>query len=202
MENKAILSEVSAIADKMTPAIKWASDFEVSCEDDAAQASLHLAKLKTSYDVIEKKRTDATKPLNQAMKEINSWFKPITAEIAQARKVLGDKILLWKRAENEKIAKEEARRQAISDAAAAKRGEEENTKVIEVERVEKTIGMATTRLGLKKFRVVDFEKIPAEFKVVDEVKLNAYIRDKANEGKVVQGIEIYQEEILSTRGGF
>lgn len=194
-----LMVEVSEINNKMTPVLAQADKFEVKTEDDAAEASIFLAKLKQSQDVIEKKRLSFTAPLNQSLKEINGFFKPITDSIQQKRNALGSKIIDWKRVENEKIAREEARRQAISDKAAEKRGEE-NTKVIEVERVEKTVGLVTTRKGLRKFKVIDFDKIPDCFKMVDEVELNRFIRDKNNLNKEVPGVEIYQEDVLSTRG--
>lgn len=196
------ITEVTEISQKMDPVLVQADQFVVTTEDEAAEASIFLAKLKQSQDVIEKKRLSFTAPLNQSLKEINGFFKPITDAIKEKRDILGGKIIAWKTAENEKIAKEEARRQAISDKASEKRGEVENTKVVEVERVEKTIGLATTRKGPKKFKVIDFKLIPEEFKMVDEIKLNAFIRDKNNEeiSYTIPGIEIYQEDILATRG--
>lgn len=199
MQNDEISKDISEINNKMTPVLAQADKFEVKTEDDAAQASIFLAKLKQSQDVIEAKRLSFTKPLNQSLKEINGFFKPITDEIQQKRNALGSKIIDWKTAENEKIAKEEARRQAISDKAAEKRGEE-NTKIIEVERVEKTVGFVTTRKGLRKFKVIDFDRVPDCFKMVNEVELNKFIRDKNNEGKEVPGIKVYQEDILATKG--
>lgn len=193
------VSEITAISEKMNPVLAQVDEVKVTNEDEAAEASVFLAKLKTSHDIVENKRLSFTAPLNASLKEINGFFNPVRDAIKAKMNVLSRKIIDWKTAENEKIAKEEARRQAISDKAAEKRGEE-NTKVVEVERVEKTIGMATTKKGLKKFRVIDFSMIQEQFKMVDEVKLNAFIRNKDNADVKVPGIEIYQDTILSAKG--
>jgi hypothetical protein len=197
--DKNLVGEITSITTTMTPVLERAESFVVSNEDEAAEASVFLAKLKTSFDVVEKKRVLFTAPLNTSLKEINNFFRPILDSIKEKREILGNKILAWKNEENEKIAREEARRQAISDKAAERRGED-NTRVVEVERVEKTIGLATTRKSLNKFRIVDFSLIPDEFKTVDDVKLNAHIRNKENIDVRVPGIEIYQDDILSVKG--
>lgn len=189
------ISEIIAISEKMAPVLIQVDEVKVTNEDEAAKASMFLAKLKTSHDIVEKKRLSFTAPLNASLKEINGFFNPVRDAIKAKMNILGGKIIAWKTAEDQKIAKEEARRQAISDKAAEKRGEE-NTKVVEVERVEKTIGLTTTK-KVWTWELEDEKAIPREYLLVNGIMLNQAIRDGVRD---IPGVKIYQKDILSTKG--
>jgi len=108
--------------------------------------------------------------------------------------LLTGKILDWKRAEDDRLAKEEARRRAIQEAH-REAGHEVNAPVV-LERPENKIGNTQTR-KVWTFRVIDQKKVPDMFKVINSVSVNIAIRDGVRQ---IPGIDIYQEEQLSIVG--
>ena len=115
----------------------------------------------------------------------------LKAPIQQARGIISNRILEWRRIEQERIAKEEERRRKIQEAH-AKQGHDVNAPVI-LERPETKIG--NTQISkVWRWRVVDFTKLPDDYKEVNSVAVNQAIREGKRE---VAGLEIYQEEALS-----
>lgn len=187
-------TEILALAEKALPLSQKANNFVVTSDDEVATASLFLAQVKDQLNIIEAKKVQYTKPLNESLKAINADFKRIAEPLKEADSIVREKILSYRRVQNEIIAKEEARRQKISDAATVKRGDE--GRKIEIDRVEKTIGFSQAR-KVKKYRVVDFDVVPRIYKMIDDREVKESMREYPD--RTIPGIEFYEEEILTIR---
>jgi len=186
--------EIQVLEKQASPLIKEAEGYKVASVEDVDKASIFLKKLRDTERMIEAKRLEFTKPLNQSLRAINASFKNVTQPLASARIVLTQKVVTWKTAERERLEKEEARRRKIQEAH-EKKGHEVKAPVV-LEIPENKIGNTQTR-KVWKYKVVDFSKIPDDFKSINQVAINQAIRQGVRE---IKGIEIYQEEQLSIVG--
>lgn len=186
--------ELAAIEKEISPMVSKAQSYEITNVQQVDEASVFLRELQQTEKRIEDKRTEITKPMNQSLKAINDLFKKVSAPIIQARGLLTNRILTWRREEADRIEKEEARRRKIQDAH-AEMGHEVNAPVM-IQRTETTIG--NTRVSkVWKWKLEDFGKLPDDFKGIDGVKINAVIRGGIRE---IPGLKIYEEEALSVIG--
>ena len=186
--------EIQVLQKQVSPLVKKAGGYKIDSVEAVDNASLFLKKVRDTENSLESKRLEFTAPLNQSLKAINETFRQLKTPLTQARELLTGKILTWKRAETERLMKEEARRRAIQEAH-EKKGHEVKAPVV-LERPEAKIGNTQTR-KVWTFEVQDPEKIPYEYMVIDPVSIRNAIREGVRE---IPGIKIYQEEQLSIVG--
>jgi hypothetical protein len=186
--------EIQTLEKQVSPLVKQAGGYTINSVEAVDEASLFLKKVRDTEVSLEAKRQEFTAPLNQSLKAINETFRQLRAPLEQARYLLTNKILTWKRAETERLAKEEARRRAIQEAH-EKAGHEVKAPVV-LERPENKIGNTQTR-KVWTFEVVDFSKLPDEYKSINQVAVNQAVRSGVRE---IKGLRIYQEEQLSIVG--
>ncbi len=184
-------TELQEFEKLVPPIIKEANSYVIDSIEAIDTASLFLKKIKDVETYMENKRLEFTQPLNQSLKAINDNFRELKTPLEDARILLTNKILTWKRAETERLEKEEARRRAIQEAH-EKAGHEVNAPII-VAKPQGKIGYTQTSKYWT-FEVVDFSKLPDLWKSVNEVAIRDTIRTGVRE---IPGLKIYQEDRLS-----
>jgi len=186
--------EIQVLEKQVSPLVKEADSYKIDSVEAVDEASMFLKKVRDTERSIEAKRLEFTAPLNQSMRAINATFKKLKEPLEQARKLLTNRVLTWKIAERERLEKEEARRRKIQEAHEAK-GHEVKAPVV-LDRPDNKIGNTQTR-KVWTFEVVDFTKVPNEYKELNTVKVNSVIRAGVRD---IKGLRIYQEEKLSIVG--
>jgi len=185
--------EIQLIQKQVSPVVRRAESYEVETKENVEEASNYLLKIREVEKAIEAKRLEFTKPINQSLKAINSTFKELSSPLEKARKLLTDKILDWRRKEQERIAAEEAKR--MEEVRKLQSKGIEVPELPTIEKTEATIGKAQAR-KVWTFMVEDFSKVPDIYKMINNVAVNDAIR---NGHRIIQGLKIYQEEILAIR---
>ena len=183
--------EIQVLEKQVSPLVKQAGSYKIDSIGSVDRASIFLREVKGAEDNLEAKRLEFTVPLNQSLKAINETFKQLKSPLTEARILLTEKILTWKRVETEKLDKEEARRRAIQEAHDRK-GHKVSATII-LKKPENKIGNTQTR-KVWTSKVVDFSKVSDRYKSLDQIAVNQAIRDGIRE---IEGIKIYQEERLS-----
>ena len=183
--------EIQVLEKQATPLVKKAENYKVASVEDVEKASYFLKKLKETENMIEAKRLEFTKPLNQSLRAINATFKKVAEPLVSARNILTQNVLHWKVAESARLAKEEERRRKIQEAHEAK-GHEVKAPVV-LDRPDTQIGNTQTRKTWT-FEVEDFTKVPDHFKMINSTPIRDMIRSGARE---IPGLKIYQKETLA-----
>lgn len=188
--NDALNNQVAVIEEETSPLLAEVDAYSIESSSDVENVSVFLKKVSDAIKNVEAKRLEFTKPLNQSLKAINSTFKELKRPLEEAKGVLSTKILDWRAIESKRVEKEEARRRKIQEAH-KKQGHEVKAPVV-MAKPEKTIGNTQVR-KVWRSKVVDFSKVPDEYKAIDQVKVNQAVRSGERE---ISGIEIYQEETM------
>ena len=186
--------ELQVLEKQVSPLVSQADGYKIDSVEAVDEASIFLKKVRDTERSIEAKRLEFTQPLNQSLRAINATFKKLKEPLFQARMLLTGKIVEWKTAESQRLEKEEARRRKIQEAH-EKKGHEVKAPVV-MDRPDNKIGNTQTR-KVWTFKVVDFSKMPDEYKMLNNVAVNQALRDGARE---IKGVKIYQEEKLSIVG--
>lgn len=203
--------QIQVVESKVSLLCNRANGFVVGNEDDVNLASEFLKRIRDTEKKIEKKRLEFTQPLNQSLKAINATFKKLIEPLSGARKILSDKVLMWRKKEEEKARIEEEKRRKAEEEKIRKIREAEIEEAKKEEMIEKVIETEESKPAIKKpqatigktqarkvwaFEVIDFSQVPDKYKMINQVEINADIR--AGERKIA-GLKIYQKEILSIR---
>lgn len=179
---------------------------KITDEKMAVKATELLTQIKARYKRIEELRLSYTKPLNESLRRINADFKSALNPLEELERKVKTAIIDFraeverKRREEERRLQEEARKKAIEEAKKNKVSQKkavENAVMPTIERQETTMqsksGMVKARM-VTKFKVVDQNKVPDKYWVIDE----SLIRQDVRNGLMkIDGVEIYQEEELS-----
>jgi len=89
---------------------------QVTSPETFEQAANNLRDLKTLQDEVDGEEKKATKPLNEALKQVRSWFRPMKDRLQKAEQDQRRTMADWKRKQDELAA--EAARKAEADARA------------------------------------------------------------------------------------
>lgn len=186
----------------------------VTNDDQERLAGDLLKMVKNLIKAAEDERTTIVKPFNDGVKAINLKYKDITGplEIAKANieKALKPYALkkLQDLREKERLAQQELEKKALEEAAQAPTQEaaEEvlNTAVAAVERIPQAstvrgqYGSVTSKRIKYGFEIVDVEKIPREYLVVDEKKVRAAINGDPRVSDI-PGVKIVEDVQFSSR---
>lgn len=140
------------------------------------------------------------RPIKQHLDTVTAVFSSITAPLEEADKVTRSKVIAFTNEQKRRAAEIEAvNRQAEELArrqAALNNGEfTVDTKPIEapapVRRVVTNIGSATTK-KVRKWKLVNFSKVPDDCKQLDNAKINRIVKA----GGTIDGIETWEEDGL------
>jgi len=184
------------------PATIKAETLVVRSEEDVEEGSNLLRKIKDAEIIIEDKRKSFTAPLNKSLKEINKTFKEMTLPLVEAREEIGKKILEWRRIERNRIedemriANDKAEKERLEAIETSPEIEEKDypaVEVIEIPEVKKTMGNTQVRKYWT-YEIIDIDKVPKEFMVVDDLSIRRVIRYGE---RIIPGLKIYQEEKIS-----
>lgn len=177
-ENKSIV-QISSRANKVAI---------IKSNEDLIKAVEFLVQVKNKLKNYEEERLSYTEPINKTLKRLNDRFKILTEPLKLAQRGVKDAVLTYRK-------KKEEKRQ-IEEKKIRKKNGNENIILPEIvpDIVESKSGEIRTRKNWV-FKIVDEKKVPREYMIIDEKK----VREAIREGKrKIKGLEIYQEEDLST----
>ena len=159
--------------------------------NESAEGSAELLKeIKIQLNNAEDTRKSFTQPLNESLRNINEAFKKATEPLTKAESIIKNKILTWRREENERIQREEARRQKLQMAHYSK-GHNVNP-LVQMDRVQKVGATSTKKVW--RWELKSFKDLPDEFKMTNDVAINQAIREGKRE---IKGLRVYEDEVLA-----
>jgi hypothetical protein len=196
--------DIKVIEQKTPSIITEAKSIQIDTEQKSKHANDLLSACKKMFNIAEDKRKFFVKPLNDHIKNINDEFKKLTSPLKEAESILKEKLLKYiskvKIIAQEKEKEKEAALADLDDFT----GEKPEVEEVKI-RVESGLGMSFTK-KVWRWKVIDEAKIPREYFLLDEKKINALIKAHARTVKgisicdlKIDGIEIFQEDEIAIR---
>jgi len=152
------------------------------------------AKLKEFGTMIKKRKEEITKPLNTALKSARELFAPLEDQFESAENIVGRKLIAYKQKVEVETRAAEAKIAARVEKGTLKM-ETAEKKIEQLPTIQKTVQTNHGKVQfrkIKKVRLTNRELIPDQYLIVDMVA----VRRDALAGKVIPGIEVYEEEIV------
>jgi len=186
---------------------KQADALVVSNENDIVKATEMASQAKKLYSAAEKKRVEIKKPYLEFTQTLDSLVRTVVKKpLAEIQKIVESKaapviLAVEERREKERLAAAKKAAEAAKKAAAA------NMPVFNMPVVAKpsavSDGKAKSDTGSMKveketkWSLVDFEKVPNEYKIVtlDTKKIDAAIKS----GAMIPGLRVYQDAKVTTK---
>ncbi len=147
-------------------------DFEIENDEDYAFGGEVLKQIKGYYKEIEVRRKKVTDPLNAALKEFQSWYRPAQKVLEDGEEVLKKKLgdyVIRKEAEKEEQHRAIAAASAKGDFEAAHAAASDLVSVVTVK------GVTVTHKW--EYQLVDFDEVPREFLCLDHSAIKLYIKN-------------------------
>lgn len=160
-------------------------NFEIRSEEDQSFAAEILREIKVKHEEVEKKRTSITKPLNQALREVNNLFRPLKQALEKSEKLLKYKIAEYQQEQE----KENARR--LIEAAQSDSPEEAQEALSSIQSTTSPKGVNVRYKW--KAKIVDESKIPRKYLVPDVSLIEADAPNK------IPGVEFVKMPIVTAR---
>jgi hypothetical protein len=160
---------------------------QVTNDDEEAFAAQLLREIKETHHQLDEKRETITKPLHQAHKAANGFFKPALKLLEEEEKVLKEKLGRYH------LHKEAAYNAAVHLVSAAETPQQAEQAMELVSNVEAPQGMSFRMVS--KFAVDYPELVPREYCSPDPQKIAAAL----GAGVEVPGVRVYQEQQVIAR---
>ena len=184
--------EVATLKTQVTKLESQVVSVTIESPEDYVIAVDLVSKLKDIGSRIKTTKESITKPLNESLKNIRSLFAPVEEKYEEAERIIKTKILAYKKKVDDEAKKEEAKIASRVEKGTLKL-ETAEKKIESIQRVDTTtkgkVGEIQVR-KIKKVRITNEALIPREYLVPDMVA----IRRDALGGKIINGIEVYEEE--------
>lgn len=175
------------LSEEASHVVQTYETFAVETVQHYEQAGHFLKDVKAKQKQIDEVRKGMTKPLDDAKKRIMEFFRKPTEILKEAEALLKTKMLNFDKQQQELIKKREALIEKQFKDAEIK--PIVNAPKIKIEGIKK--------MTIWKYRVVDINKVPREWLIIDEKKMNQFA--KATKGSIpVEGIEIYSENTIAS----
>lgn len=185
---------------KIDEAIKESKKILVMEESQIETAGFYIKKFGDLDKKIESLRKDFVKPLNDEVKQINNFFKSLQnsflPEQDRLKKESNEMLVEIRRRQAElKAAEQKELEDAMLDEAELFDDESVLDNIPQIEFRQTKIAETLTTVRTKKWKVVDLDKVPRKYLVVDEKLINNVRKDYDFEDKSpIDGIEFYFEE--------
>lgn len=172
-------------------------DFQIEDDDDLEVAVECLKEVKTNYKKIKAEQELATKPMNSALRQVRSWFKPALVVLESTERLLKGKVAAYH------LRLEEQSRRAMEEAAAASAagdfdGAHEASKGIVAAPQSK--GVSITRHW--DYVVEDPDQVPRQFLTVDHSAVKIHIKGAGKEmPDPIPGIRFEEKTRTAVRTG-
>lgn len=180
-----------------TKEVVKAENLVIADQKDMVVAVELLSRLNTIADGLEADRVKLTKPLNDALREINSRYKPAREALEGVIKGLRGKMTQYTtmRLEEVKRAELEATKAIEGGVGSLETALEVIEGVGDVQTSVTTKSGAVSFIEVDKFEVVDFAKLPDEYKLANETA----IRLAKKNGIEVSGVRYWKEQSVRNR---
>lgn len=192
MDLKLDTNKAIALAEDEAGKLIDTSQIKVTSQPTFENAKEQLKQVKTIKKFVKEKRESITKPLHDAKKAAIDLFKPVENQIKQVEDKLNSEMLAY----NKKLLAEQKKRE---EEAAAKLAEaQDKGEEVDMDKVTRKLNNTTENLGkirtrkVKKFRVLDINKIPRDYLTLNESLVKDVMR---KEGAAIPGIEFYTDDV-------
>lgn len=178
-----------------------ALSLSIESAEDMGTATLILTEANRLLDAVTKEKERVTKPLNEALRNERSRWKPIEETLSGAVASLRSKMSAYQTAERARVRSEEERIAArVGEGRGKIRVETAVRKIGEVAvpepKVEASNGGSVKFRTVRKFEVIDVSLLPKECMLANETQ----IRKLMAAGIEVPGVRYYEEEsVINSR---
>lgn len=194
------------------------SEIKIDSADQRANAVNIGIKLNKLSKDLEAERLNQTRPIMDAKQAVDDLFKPYSRACETMVSKLKNAVTVFDSEERRKAALEQARLQAEAEEAARKererlaklaekqidKGQEEKAEetIQKIEQVQTFVPVVTPQIvkqkgesvsKVKKFRIIDFAKLPDQYKMSDDVKIRKVVNALGLDANI-PGVEVYEED--------
>lgn len=157
-----------------------------------------LKAVKNKIKSLEEQRKSYTAPLDEAKKKLMADFKEVITPLEELENKIKSTMISWASAEQKRLDAEQARidAEALAKAKAEKISEVVVPLVNTQVKTQRGTFSTTTLVKRWTWKLVDLEKVPRQYLTLDSPSITYAVREGKRQ---IEGIEIYQEEGLTSR---
>jgi hypothetical protein len=190
---------VQVVEGKVKNAVKEVEKLKIKTDEDLNEAATLLTNIKKLGKWVTGEKEKIVKPMREAMNAARGLFSPLEEKIEDAEKKVKSAMIEY---QTKKEAEHKKKMDSIEKRAESGQLKEE-TAVRKVEALGEVKTNLQTETGAATFkktkavRVIDKEKVPDEYWIIDMVTLRSAALNASKLsgkiGEVIPGVEVYEE---------
>lgn len=188
--NKKMPTKEIAIVKKINPVIEKINSFSIVSAETMKEGVQYLSQLNQFLDKLTEEKEKLTKPLNEALKEVRSRYKPTELLLEGAISHLRSDMSLY---QTEQLKIQKIEEEKIANRIGEGKGKlKVETAIEKINNLDTPASHVSTDAGAVKFRtdkklkITDETLIPREYLIIDEKKLFSSLKL----GNTIPGAEI------------
>ena len=190
---------VQVVEGKVKNAVAQVSELKIKTDEDLTNAATLLTNVKKLSKWLTGEKEKIVKPMREAMNAARGLFAPLEEQVDSAEKTIKSAMVTY---QTKKEAEQKKKEDSIAKRAESGQLKEETAvrKLEELGDVKsniKTEQGATAFKKTKAVRVIDKDKVPDEYWILDMVLIRSSALNAAKVqgkiGEVIPGIEVFEE---------
>ena len=183
--------EIQETVKQIPTIVERANVFLLDSNEKLGTASEAVSYIRKRIKLIEDRKKELLAPLKEFLKGLNDFFAEWINPLMEAEKIMSDKMVKWRRLENERIQKENQKLLEKAEKKAEKKGDVFIPDLVPLVR-EQTTATSAGRFDKKwTFEVVDQNVVPIKFLMVNDMEVRKAIREGV---RGIRGIRIFEQE--------
>jgi hypothetical protein len=182
-------------AEEADEALNLIQAMPIQNQDDIEFAAEALADAKGHWKRLEDMKRKATQPMNDALKEIRSWFKPAQDFYKECESTIKIKLSMYHERQ------EREQRKALAEAAEAVQegtAQEVSTALAKMEQAEEPDITGLSYRTIWDFEVIDAEQVPRAFLQINEQALRLFV-SQHQESAALPGVRFFSKTVVVSK---
>lgn len=193
VESQKLVKTAANMADSLEQDVEA---FVIESQEDLEIMASELAKCKGLNNQLEEQKQRALGPMNEAVKEVRSWFKPIQDRLSSLERTIKEKVGDYH------LEQEKAKRLALAEASKALRGGGSSAQIGQaMAKMAQSQVQQVDGMGIRftwNIEIVDVDVLPDEWWTPDEGAIVRYVRLTKGE-KPIPGVVFHKSPIVSSK---
>ncbi len=185
-----VQAEITAATTEADEVLSEVKTFVIGNDADLTLAADLLADVKGRNKRLAEMKEQATRPINEALKNIRGWFRPAEDKLAQIEQAIKASIATFTNAQ------EQARRDAVKQLEASATSGEAQVALtaLSTAQVAPVVGLSTRKIW--QMEILDASAVPRQYCTPDEVMIRAAVTSGVRE---IPGVRIFEKTVVASR---
>lgn len=194
-DNEDLKNQLAVEGSDAQDALDIIAETNIESDEDVHLFAEMLVEVKGHWKRLEESKKPATRPLNESLRVIRDWFRPVQDHYVEAERIIKRKLAEYHNTQRKK--KQEALREA-QEAVEEGTAEEVETALAKMQDAQEPEVNTVQYREIWKWEIEDIDEVPRAFLTIDNRAVQMHMK-KYKEDAAIPGIRFFKETVVASK---